>query len=47
MRLNVKQMKSMVVGRSRAIAPGYGHLTLGGAELEEVKSAYSWGNLRL
>ena len=28
----------MVVSRSRTIAPGYGDLTLGGAELEEVKS---------
>ena len=28
----------MVVSRSRTSAPGYGDLTLGGAELEEVKS---------
>ena len=28
----------MVVSRSRTTAPGYGDFTLGGAELEEVKS---------
>ena len=28
----------MVVSRSRNIAPGYGDLTLGSAEIEEVKS---------
>ena len=27
----------MVVSRSRTIAPGYGDLTLGGAEFEEIK----------
>ena len=34
----LKKMKSMVVKRSRTIAPGYGDLILGHAELEEVKS---------
>ena len=29
---------SMVVSRSRTYAHGYGDLTLGGAELEEIKS---------
>ena len=38
MRLNIKKTKVMVVSRSRTIAPGYGDLTLGGTELEEVKS---------
>ena len=37
MRLNSKKTKSMVGSWSRTIAPGYGDLTLGGAELE-VKS---------
>ena len=38
MRLNPKKTKSMVVSRSRTSAPGYDDLTLGGAELEKVKS---------
>ena len=38
MRPNPKKTKSMVVNRSRTSAPGYGDLTLGGAELEELKS---------
>ena len=37
-RLNRKKIKSMVVSPSRAIAPGYGDLTLGGVELAESKS---------
>ena len=36
--LNPKKKKAMVVIRSRVSAPGYGDLTLSGAELEEVKS---------
>ena len=47
MRFNPKT-KSMVVSRSRTIAPGYGDLTLDGAELEEIKSLRILeGNLRL
>ena len=38
MRLNSKRTKSMVVSRSRTIIPGYDDLTLGGAELKELKS---------
>ena len=38
LRLNLKNTKSMGVSRSRTDAPGYGILTLGGTELEEVKS---------
>ena len=38
LRLNLKNAKSMGVSRSRTDAPGYGILTLGGTELEEVKS---------
>ena len=38
MRLNSKKTKSMVVSRSLTIALGYSDLTLGGAELEKVKS---------
>ena len=38
MRLNPKKTESIVINRSRTSAPGYGELTLGGAELEEVKS---------
>ena len=38
MGLNPKKTESMVVSRSRIIAPGYGDLALGGAELEEIKS---------
>ena len=37
MRLNPKKTKPMV-SRSQTIAPGYGNLTLGSAEPEEVKS---------
>ena len=37
MRLNPKKTKSMVVSPSQTIAPDYGDLTLGGAELVEVK----------
>ena len=40
MRLKHKKMKSMVVSRFRTNAPGYGDLTLGIAELEEVKSVF-------
>ena len=36
--LNTKKTKFMVAGRSRINAPGYGDLTLGGSELEEVQS---------
>ena len=35
MRLNPRKMKSVVVNRSRTYAPGYGDLTLGGAEHEK------------
>ena len=38
MRYNPKKTKSMVVSRSRIIASGYDDLTLGSAEIEEVKS---------
>ena len=38
MRLNPRKTKSMVVSRSRTNAHGYGDLTLGSAELEEIKS---------
>ena len=38
MRLNTKKTKSMVVSRSLILAPGYGDLTVGGAEIEELKS---------
>ena len=38
MRLNHKKTKCMVVSRSWTSAPGYGDLTLGVAELEDVKS---------
>ena len=37
-RLRPNKTKSVVVGRFRTIAAGYGDLTLGGAKLEEVKS---------
>ena len=43
MRLNLKKKKSMVISLSRTIAPGYGDLTLGGAEPEEVKSLLTFG----
>ena len=36
MRLNYKKTKLIVVSRSRTYASGYGNLTLGCAELEEV-----------
>ena len=36
MRLNPKKMKSVVVSRYRASAPGYGELSFGGAELEKL-----------
>ena len=42
-RLNPKKMKSMVLSRSRSNAPGYGDLTLGGAELEDVKCLRIFG----
>ena len=38
MRLNPCKTKSMVVSRSQTIAPDYFDYTLGGEELEEVKS---------
>ena len=38
MRLNPKKTKSKVVSRSLTNTPGYGDLTFGGAELEELKS---------
>ena len=38
LRLNRKKTKSMVVSRSRTNAPGYGDLTLNGAELVRVGS---------
>ena len=38
MRLNIKNTKFMLVRRSHTIARGYSDLTLGGTELEEVKS---------
>ena len=38
MRLNIKKTKSVVVSRSRTIAPGYGDLSFDGTELEELKS---------
>ena len=37
MRLKPKKTKFMVVSRSQTSAPGYGDLSLGGAELENVK----------
>ena len=37
MMLNPKNTKSMV-NRSGSIAPGYSDLTLGGAELEEIRA---------
>ena len=38
MRLNPEKTESMVFSPSRTSAPGYGDLTLGGAELEEKQS---------
>ena len=43
MRLNPKKTISMVAGPSRTIAPGYGDLTFGGAELEEIRSLRIFG----
>ena len=43
MRLNSKKTKFMVVSRYRTSAPGYDYLTLGGAELEEVKGRHILG----
>ena len=43
MRLNPRKAKSIVDNLSKINAPGYGDLTLCGAEFEEVKSAYFWG----
>ena len=37
-RLNPKKTKSMVVSRSLTIASSYSDFTLGGAQLEEIKS---------
>ena len=42
-RRNPKNTKPMVVSRSRTYAPGYGDITLGSAELEEVKSLHILG----
>ena len=42
MRLNPKKTNSMLVGRSQTIAPGYGDLPLGGAELEKLKRSLSF-----
>ena len=36
--INCGKTKFMLVSRSRIIAPGYGDLTLGGTELQEVNS---------
>ena len=38
MKINPKKTKSMMVSRYRTCAPGWGDLTLSGAELEELKS---------
>ena len=38
MRLNPKNIQSMVVSRSRTFAPDYGDLTLGRADFKKVKS---------
>ena len=38
MRLNLKKTKYILVSRSRSYVPGYGDVTLGGAELETVDS---------
>ena len=45
MRLNPRKTESIVVSWSRVYASGYSDLTLGGEELEDVKSLriYSWG----
>ena len=37
MKLCSKKTKSVMITRSQTIAPGYGDLTLGGAELEKIK----------
>ena len=47
MRLNPKNTTAMVISRSRIIASGYGDLTLGGAELEKVKSLHILGDPKL
>ena len=48
LRLKHKKTKSMMVCLSRTSAPGNGDLTLGGTELEELKSLrILGGNLRL
>ena len=47
MKLNLAKTKSILVIRSQTIAPGYGDLTLGGVEFEEIKTVYSWDDLRL
>ena len=39
MRFNPKNINFIVVSRSRISAPGYGDITLGGDELEELKKA--------
>ena len=38
MRVNPRKIKFIMIRRSRTSASGYGDLTLGGAELEEIKS---------
>ena len=43
MKLNRKNTKCMVISRSRTYDFGYGDLTLGGAELEELKSQRLFG----
>ena len=43
MRLNPKKAKSKLIIWSGTIAPGYGDLTLGGADLEELKSLHYLG----
>ena len=43
MKLNPEKMKSMAVSWYRTNAFGYGDLSLGGAELEEVKSLHILG----
>ena len=40
MRLTPEKIKVIMVGRSRTTTPGYGDLSLGGAEFEEVKSLH-------
>ena len=45
MRLIPKKAKSTVVRRSRISAPGHGDLTLGGAEVKQVKSLRILGEI--